>query len=111
MYSKTIDISSPFMSLLTTSPPALTSVLLVEGVHAGEIHGQRLERGRQAHAALGALHAAVSSSSAGRSGAAIVALSAHGHFSTASASNKLKWCRTLKLLAERDKLWSTSCFK
>lgn len=35
---------------------ALTGVLLVEAVHAGEVDGQRFEGGRQAEAALRALH-------------------------------------------------------
>jgi hypothetical protein len=36
---------------------ALTCVLVVEGVHAREVDGERLERGGQAEAALRALHA------------------------------------------------------
>ena len=35
---------------------ALTSVVLVKGVHAGEVDGERLEGGGEADAALGALH-------------------------------------------------------
>ena len=35
---------------------SLTSIVLVEGVHAGEVDGQRLEGRGQADAALGALH-------------------------------------------------------
>jgi hypothetical protein len=47
---------------------ALTCVLIIEGVHAREVDGERLEGGGQAEAALRALHARARARSLGRGG-------------------------------------------
>lgn len=59
----------------------LTSIFLIEGVHAGEIDGQRLERRRQAHLALGALDAHPWSRGRG-----VIPLPAHGDPESSSSA-------------------------
>lgn len=66
--------------LIWTSPHVthLTSIFLIERIHAGEVDGQRFEGSRQTHAALGALHAAAGAAcTRARGGCGIVALPAH----------------------------------
>lgn len=65
--------SAAFRSSQQQQQHRLTFLLLVEGVHAGEIDGQRFERGRQAHLALGAMDA-----HPGSCGGGVVPLPAHG---------------------------------
>lgn len=56
----------------------LTSIFLIERIHARKVDGQRLERSRQTHAALGALHTAGGAArTRARSGRGIMALPAH----------------------------------
>lgn len=66
------------LSVPGLEPSRLTSVLLVKGVHAGEVVGQRLERRRQAHLALGTLHAHPGPRGASRC-SGIMPLPTHGH--------------------------------